>query len=311
MADEIKITINILSRNRKERLARNLEALTGTEFAHLPLRMVVVDNASTDGSPDMVAERFPDVTLLRSEKNLGIAGWNLGFAETTSPWVLVLDDDACVSAEVLESLVKTLALQPQCAAVSCRIINPESGYCFTDEYPSGRLCFWGCCVLIRGESLRAVGGFDENIFLYAHEFEYALRLYGAGYTIAYCPDLTAWHWAKPSGRYRQVKAYYHTRNTVYAIAKYFSGRRRQRGLLARTMILPWYLRNGPSAFARATRAFRDGLALAGGIRTPLPVEVQDLYLRHAIALNPHRLVLFRDRFYRDHVEYYPGYDGAN
>src|SRR5215212_701428 len=88
------VTIVFLVYNRREELRRSLREMT--ERADYPgdrLDVIVVDNASEDGSAEMVRSEFPDVRLVRRERNVGVSGWNDGFAAARGDWVLALDDD--------------------------------------------------------------------------------------------------------------------------------------------------------------------------------------------------------------------------
>ena len=86
------VTINILSYNRKDELRITLQKVFEQDYKNI--EVVVVDNASTDGAPEMVEQDFPQVKLIRLKKNIGIAGWNEGFKAAKGEYVLVLDDDS-------------------------------------------------------------------------------------------------------------------------------------------------------------------------------------------------------------------------
>ena len=84
------VTVNILSFNRRDYLKITLEKVF--EQSYKNIEVFVVDNASTDGTIEMVKKEFPQVRLIQLKKNIGIAGWNEGFKNAKGEFVLVLDD---------------------------------------------------------------------------------------------------------------------------------------------------------------------------------------------------------------------------
>ncbi len=86
------VTVNILSFNRREELRNTLTKVFEQDYKNIEI--IVVDNASSDGSSEMVKNEFPDVQLIQLEENIGIAGWNEGFKAAKGVYVLVLDDDS-------------------------------------------------------------------------------------------------------------------------------------------------------------------------------------------------------------------------
>jgi len=98
------VTVNILSWNRKEDLRESLIELKKTTYPNIEL--IVVDNASTDGSPEMVEREFPYVKLIKMPKNIGIAGWNIGFEKANGKYIMVLDDDSYPAPDAIELMVE-------------------------------------------------------------------------------------------------------------------------------------------------------------------------------------------------------------
>ena len=89
MNEQPLVTVNILSFNRKDELRNTLTKVYEQDYKNI--EVIVVDNASSDGSPEMVKNEFPKVQLIQLEKNIGIAGWNEGFEIAKGEYVLVLD----------------------------------------------------------------------------------------------------------------------------------------------------------------------------------------------------------------------------
>ncbi|MFC1453424.1 glycosyltransferase family 2 protein, partial [Verrucomicrobiota bacterium] len=96
------LTAVISTHNRAPDLARTLEGLLALGYPEL--RTIVADNASVDGTPELVRKIFPGVQVLRQSDNLPLRGYNLAFDAVRTPYVLVLDDDSCPRPGTLERL---------------------------------------------------------------------------------------------------------------------------------------------------------------------------------------------------------------
>jgi GT2 family glycosyltransferase len=173
----------------------------------------------------MVREEFPRVQLIRREVNCGISGWNDGFAVATGDLVLVLDDDCYLPGDGLRRAIEAMR-EHDADMVSFAVSaldDPE--YRFDLAYKTGLLAFWGCAALIRREALEQTGGFDPEIFVWAHEVEYMLRFYDHGFRHLHLPEVTAVHMkASNSGaglEYFGSPAYrYNARNFGYVVGKH-------------------------------------------------------------------------------------------
>lgn len=187
------VTVAILAFNRREELAVNLTKLfTALDHPLDRLEVIVVDNASTDGTAEMVRERFPAVQLIVTAQNEGVVGWNRAFAAGRGDWFLVLDDDCYLDGD---GLTRALAAAEEHRAdlVSFRVASSEPDRFFTDQYPTGVLSFWGCSALVSRRAIDALGGFDPEIFLFAHELPFTMRLLDRGMAHLVLPDVTSVH----------------------------------------------------------------------------------------------------------------------
>jgi GT2 family glycosyltransferase len=220
------VSVVIVSFNSRDDLLRCLDSLRA--HLDLPHEIVVVDNASADGSAAAVRERHPEVRLLQSPENLGFArANNLGFQETTAPYVLVLNSDAQVHAGSVQGLIEVLEDRPEVGLVGPRTVNPDGtaqvsfGPMLTPvrEWRQRRLVrgvrkgrrryldraeaesrvehepVWvsGACFLVRREALDAVGGFDEQFFLYEEDVDLCVRVRAAGWSIIFTPRVEVMH----------------------------------------------------------------------------------------------------------------------
>jgi GT2 family glycosyltransferase len=223
------VTIVFLVYNRCEQLRTSLtEMMMQSDYPRELVDVVVVDNASGDGTSEMVREGFPEVTLIRRQENCGVSGWNDGFAVARGEYVLALDDDCYLPADGLRRAV-VAARERDADLVSFAVVSSEEpGYRFDMEYRAGLLTFWGCAVLIRRPVLERIGGYDPEIFLWANEVEFMLRFYKAGFRHLYAPEIAAvhmrrvrplWHEHLGSPAYRM-----NLKNIAYTAGKHLRAR---------------------------------------------------------------------------------------
>ncbi len=185
--------------------------------------IIVVDNASTDGSADMVAAEFPQVRLIRNAENVGFArGNNIGIAASTGRYVLLLNSDTIVHQGTLDGLIAFMDAHPRAGACSPRLLQPDGepqAYAFGRDPTPGyllrrtfsRLIFhrplhdwriaetrevdWisGACLLARRATIEEVGGLDEAMFMYFEDNDWCRRMRLAGWQIYYVPTVAIIH----------------------------------------------------------------------------------------------------------------------
>jgi GT2 family glycosyltransferase len=191
------VTIVFLVFNRREELRESLVRMRDSDYDG-EVDVIVVDNASTDGSGDMVREEFPDVRLMAHAENVGVSGWNIGFAEARGDWVLALDDDCYLPPDGLRRAVEG-AEQHGADMVSFKVISThDPDYVFSDVlYRTGLMMFWGCAVLVRRPALRELVGYDPEIFFLANELEFTMRFFDRGYRHLHMPEISAQHMKVP------------------------------------------------------------------------------------------------------------------
>ena len=191
------VTIVFLVYNRREELRESLVRMRDSDYEG-EVDVIVVDNASSDGSGDMVREEFPDVLLMTHDENVGVSGWNVGFAEARGDWVLALDDDCYLSPDGLRRAVEG-AQEHGADMVSFRVVSThDPDYVFSDVmYRTGLLMFWGCAVLVRKPVLDELVGYDPAIFFLANELEFTMRFFDRGYRHLHMPEVPAHHMKEP------------------------------------------------------------------------------------------------------------------
>jgi len=192
------VTVNILSFNRKDELRNTLTKVYEQDYKNI--EVIVVDNASTDGSAEMVQKEFPTVNLIQMQKNIGIAGWNEGFKIAKGEYVLVLDDDSYPEKNAIKFAVKYMIKNLRVAITGYAIHNHHLNRIENDEYKTAveRITqnvngFIGCGALLRRTIFLKAGGYDPNIFLYFNELDLSIRIAAMNYTIAFLRNNLIFH----------------------------------------------------------------------------------------------------------------------
>ncbi len=201
---------------------RCLESLRGVET-------VVVDHGSTDGTLELVRERFPEVRVIEQENRGYGAGLNAGMRVAAGRYFLVLNSDAWLVGDALGRLVAFADAHPDAAVVAPRLLNEDGSlqrsvrgfptlwrlgteyfflrklaprsralnafYAGGFDHGTAREVEWamGACLLVRREAADAVGLFDEDFFLFSEETDWLYRFRQAGWTVWFLPDAEVVH----------------------------------------------------------------------------------------------------------------------
>jgi GT2 family glycosyltransferase len=229
----------IVSYNAKRKLLACLRSV----LQSLPddSELIVVDNASSEGNAEAVATSFPEIALIRSDKNLGFAGGcNLGAARARSRRLVFLNPDTIVERGWLESLLAPFDANDKVGLVTARLLlmaEPERlNTCGNDIHLTGlTLCrgmgrprdsypnleevgaVSGAAFAIRHEIFEKLGGFDETMFLYLEDTDLSWRARLAGYSTIYTPDSSALH--DYELRITQMKVFWQERNRYLMLLK--------------------------------------------------------------------------------------------
>ena len=235
--DDELLAVLVLSFNKREHVLRCLESVSRLEYA--PREVIVVDNGSSDGSAAAIAQRFPQVHLVRSHTNLGAAGGrNLGIRwadeHLSYRYILFLDDDTVVAPRMADELVAVLRRHPDTGLATPKAYRAGSDALLAsaggmrvrlgagsitdigggqrdrgqfDDPAEVDSCV-GFAVLVRCEALERVGGFDDRYNPYGwEEVDLSLRIRETGYLIRYAPAALCWHAGGTPGRGRRIPAY--------------------------------------------------------------------------------------------------------
>lgn len=247
------VSIIIVSWNARGLLLKCLESIP-RGLGRLEAEVIVVDNASSDGSAEAVRESFPGVRLLPQKDNLGFAkANNIGIRESAGRYVCLINSDVVVLPGCIERLHLFIEDMPGAAIVAPKVLNPDMtlqascrrfpslpGALFTtlgldrlNYLPHDRTrrvdAVSGCFMLVRREAIDAVGPLDERFFFYAEDKDWCKRFHDAGWGVYYRPEAKAIHYGGQSSSLAPVAFYIEMQK---ANIKYW---RKHRGALARTL----------------------------------------------------------------------------
>lgn len=245
----INTTVIIVNWNGRRFLSECLSALM--EQTVKPLEIIVVDNASTDGSQDIV-DNFPCVRLISLKENVGFAKGNniaINSSSTKSEWIALLNPDAFADPRWLESLLQAALEHPTIDVFGSKLVNASNSLELDgigDVYHISGLVwrrghgmptssmeevaseiFSPCAAgaLYRKSALVAVGGFDEDFFCYTEDVDLGFRLRLAGYRCYYAPRSILYHVGSgiTGGKNSNFSVYFGHRNLVWMFLKDMPG----------------------------------------------------------------------------------------
>jgi len=242
------VSFIIVNLNGEAFLFNNLTSLFGQRTKR-PFEVILVDNASTDSSLEIVRENFPEVKVIENSENLGFArGNNQGIEAAAGKYILTLNNDTELKQGFLEEILsnaegsaedigmwapKILSLEDKSLIDSAgglliygnglakgrgRLEKDRGQYETTEEVfiPSA------CAALYRANMLEEIGGFDADFFAYCEDTDLGLRARLAGWKTIYVPGAVVYHfYSGTSGRYTPFKAYLAERNHLWVALKNF------------------------------------------------------------------------------------------
>jgi len=242
MPNHYDLSVIIINWNTRDLLCQCLEAVK-THADDLRLQIIVVDNHSSDRSPEMVEQDFPDVLLIKNKENKGYGrAGNQGLKAAKGKYVLILNSDVKVNPHCLNEMFRFMESHPDVGASSCRLTFPDGSLqhsCrkFPDFktyllmllgirflFPRMKLFreylmldwdhsdirevnqIMGSFLFLRRDVLNQVGGFDEQFWMYFEEVDLCLRIHKAGWKIMHDPHASAVHFlSKSSEQWGEIK----------------------------------------------------------------------------------------------------------
>jgi N-acetylglucosaminyl-diphospho-decaprenol L-rhamnosyltransferase len=226
-AEPPALAVVIVTHNSGAEIGDCLASVVG-HTAPYPTEVVVVDNASTDGTPDRVRRLFPGVHVIETGGNVGFArANNVGAASTTAPLLLILNPDTVVPEGAIERLIAALVAHPEAAVTGPRLVDPRGRAELSFGPPispwgelrqkillsmynrnvppavryveglsraSGeRAWVSGACLLVRRQDWDDVGGFDERFFMYTEDADLCQSLAARGRAIRFVAEAEVRH----------------------------------------------------------------------------------------------------------------------
>ncbi|MCS6859670.1 MAG: glycosyltransferase family 2 protein [Abditibacteriales bacterium] len=223
------LSVCIVTWNARDDLRRCLQSLFAVK-RNITYEVIVVDNASTDGSAQMVTDAFPQTRLIVNPTNIGFArANNQAIREAGGKYILLLNPDTIVHGDALERLVAWMEQHPDAGAVGPRLLNsdgslqfscrafPTLGAGFFRQTPLGALfprnrfvrqylmtdwdhtvereVDWlsGAALMVRREVLESVGLLDEGFYMYCEDVDWCYRMHQHGWKVYYVPHAVITH----------------------------------------------------------------------------------------------------------------------
>jgi N-acetylglucosaminyl-diphospho-decaprenol L-rhamnosyltransferase len=214
--NRMDLSISIVSWNTRDLLDQCLESIYGTTSG-VEFEVIVVDNASSDGSPDMVRENHSRVRLIQNKDNVGFStANNQALAVSSGRHFLLLNPDTVVHANALKRMTEFLDNHDRAGAVGPLVLNDDGTLQYSwAKFPTlwseamGRLdrrisgvpvtpstadevrklhpfeADWvgGCCLMVKREAIDQIGPMDESLFMYCEETDWCLRLAEGGWGV--------------------------------------------------------------------------------------------------------------------------------
>jgi GT2 family glycosyltransferase len=217
------LSIVLVNFNDAAHLPESL-ASVGMHAAGFGFEIIVVDNASSDGSPALVAERFPGVKLIRNEKNEGFGrANNRAVRESRGEFLLFLNTDAVVHPGALDLLMNEMRRHPDTGVAGPALLTPAGSFqasfggrtgFFAELAKKGLLnrlrtralerdrsrreVRWvsGAFLLVRRRAFLEAGGFDEGFFLYFEDIDLCERILAGGWKVVFLPQAVSLHYGR-------------------------------------------------------------------------------------------------------------------
>ncbi|MBF0456973.1 MAG: glycosyltransferase family 2 protein [Nitrospirae bacterium] len=279
----------IVSYNRRDDLRETLSMLSLQHYKNLEI--IVVDNASADGTAAMISELvLPNLRLIQMEENVGVKAYNRGFEAANGEYILILDDDSFPAPDAIEKMIEKFNRYPEVGIVSFTVkdystfknnspavaASTAGDTDFNDDYI---MSFHGAGAGVRRDVLKKAGGYPEEFFLYFNETDMALRVWNAGFRIESFPDVVCYHKSSMTNRTSERGPFYYTRNIFWTIWKNYPGLLMWKATLLMLFYVFYY------AFEQRTfiyiRAFFDAVVNVRMItRNPIRTQIARRFRMH-------------------------------
>jgi GT2 family glycosyltransferase len=237
------VSIIIVTWNGKKYALECLDSLRAFH-SDLKYEVIVVDNASTDGTPEAIAVDYPEVKLFRNSANLGFAkANNIGIAASRGDYVALVNSDVVVPPGCFEKMIAYLKAQPEVGLMGPKMLSPDGGlgqsvnrvptvwnyFCFSlglhlliphskffggyimADYPYNRTedveVLTGWFWMVPRPALAQVGGLDERFFMYGEDLDWSYRYRKAGWRVVFFAEAEALHYGAASSGQAPTRFY--------------------------------------------------------------------------------------------------------
>lgn len=212
---ETLVSFVLATHNRRDIVCATVDRLRACELDRPSYEVIVVDNASTDGTREALAARR-DVRLIPLRRNLGSCAKSIGIDVAGGQAIVLLDDDSHPRPGSIRRMLGHLAQDPQLGAAGFLVHLPDG----SQECSALPHVFVGCGVGLRATALRAVGGLDSTFFMQAEEYDLTFRLLAGGWNVETFADLAVDHLKSPRARRSERTTLLDVRNNLRVIARY-------------------------------------------------------------------------------------------
>ena len=237
------LSIIVVSWNAKRYLAECLDSII-RETGDLDAEIIIVDNASTDGSPEFVEEKFPMVRLMRNRENLGFAkANNIGLKICNGEYICLINSDVMIMEGCIDRMLAFMERHSDIGMLGPKIVGPDGtvqrscmefptiwnkfcrAFALDSLFPKSKtfsgllMKYWphdslrtvdvinGCFWMVRREALREVGLLDEVFFIYSEDIDWCMRFHEKKWKVVFYPDAQSIHYGGASSANAPIRFY--------------------------------------------------------------------------------------------------------
>jgi GT2 family glycosyltransferase len=276
------ISVVMVNFNRRDDLREAILSVRSQDYERFEI--IVVDNASSDDSVAMLRSEFPEVRLIRLDRNIGMEGYSVGFANALGELLFQMDNDSLMpDPHVLSQVAEAFRVGDERLAIlatrveelrasgetieTLRRKSTETGYRPTTGYHAGGVAF-------KKSLMDQVGYYNESVFLYGAELFVQMQALAAGFSLCYAPAIFMIH--KGSGVARSAAGVYYELRNRYWFMRHFGTRWQQVRYLPQMLLHDTIYSLHRGGLKEAFRAIRDGFG-------QLPASLIEPQSRNSIA----------------------------
>lgn len=254
----VQLSISIVNTNNKPLLKDCLQSIYDNTLK-TSFEIIVVDNASTDGSVEMLEKDFPDVICIKNFQREGYGfSHNRAVEVAKGKYILIFNEDMIIGKNALDLMVSRMDIDNTIGALGCKLLNPDGSlqhscfkfptlgselyealfpytYIHKNSTTRAKMYYWdhnderdvdiimGCCMLIPRSVIDEVGAFDTQFFVYSEEFDWCKRIKEAGYRITFFPEAEIIHYGGQTSKTMSVRMHLVMMESKYKYYKKHNG----------------------------------------------------------------------------------------